>query len=115
MMGARETLLNPVVTLRRVMDFYDQQDIDLLCDLNDENGFVDLMLGSQTTHELRELVAYLDPLLADPSVSEQDFLDLLQRCRGGAFEDTAHQSVTKLAARAHDFIDGKVYRPTRSD
>lgn len=114
-MGTRERLQNPVVTLARVMDFYNEQDVDLLYDEGDENGFVDLALGSQSPEELGELVTYLDPLLADPAVSEQDFVDLLERCRGGAFEGTARKTLAKLASRAHDFIDGRVYRPTRSD
>ena len=114
-MDSRQALLNPVVTLRRVMDFYDLEDLDLLCDPADENGFVDLMLEGQSADELRELVEYVEPLLADDSVSEQDLLDLLERCRGGAFHGTARESLSKLATRAHDFIGGKVYRPTRSD
>jgi hypothetical protein len=114
-MSAREALLHPVVTLRRVMDFYDGQDNDLLFDEDDENGLIDLMLESQTADELKELVEYLDPLLADDRVSEQDLLDLLERCHGAPFDGTARESLSHLATRAHDFIDGKVYRPTRSD
>lgn len=114
-MAAREALQSPVGTLRRVMDFYDSQDADLFFDEDDDNGLVDLMLEGQTTEELKELFEYLDPLLADDGVSEQDLLDLLERCGGGAFEDTARESLAKLVARAHEFIDGKIYRPTRSD
>ncbi len=108
-MDTREALLNPVITLRRVMDFYDYQDAE-----NDDD-LIDKMIASQRPEELRELVQYLDPLLADASVSERDLLALLERCGGGAFVGNARESVTRLSAHAHDDLEGKVYRPTRSD
>ena len=115
MMDVREAIENPVATLRRVMEVLDEQDIDLLYDEGDENGLVDLMLRNQSSYELRELVGYLDPLLGDTTVSEQDLSDLLERCGGGMIEHTARESLAKLASRAHEVIDGKIYRPTRGD
>lgn len=108
-MGVRETLLAPVVTLRRVMDFYDYQDAESGDDL------IDMMVESQRPDELRELIDYLDPLLADGSIAEQDLLALLELCSGGAFAGDARESLHKLLAAARDELAGKNYRPTRSD
>ena len=109
-MSMRETLLSPVVTLRRVMDFYDAQDAD------DVDDLIDMMVASQHPDELRELVEYVDPLLADASITEQDLLALLERAGGGAFFDEgARASLVRLSAAAHDELAGKTYRPTRSD
>jgi hypothetical protein len=41
MMGSRELLANPPVTLRRVMDHLEDQDLDLSCDLQSEFELVD--------------------------------------------------------------------------
>ncbi len=108
-MGAREALLTPVITLRRVMDFYDHQDTET------DDDLIDMMVASQRPDELLELVEYLDPLLADTSIAEQDLVALLERCGGGAFAGDARESLVKLSAAARDELAGKVYRPTRSE
>lgn len=114
-MDTAELLASPPVTLRRVMDDLDDQDLDLICDLESEFGLVDLMLGGQEPEYLRELTTYLGPLLCASSATEEEFADLIARCGGYVFEGTARASLEKLYNRARDFIDGKVYRPTRSD
>jgi hypothetical protein len=107
--GVRERLLNPVITLKRVMDFYDDQDFE------SDDDLIDRMVASQRPEELRELVEYLDPLLADASVTEPELLTLLERAGGGAFAGCARESLARLSAAAHDELSGKVYRPTRGD
>jgi hypothetical protein len=105
-MGGAEWLANPPVTLRRVMDHLrDDQDLDLLCDLESEFGLVDLMLEGQEVEYLRELAAYLGPLLASPSITEESLADLIVSCKGYVFEETARSSLEKLYTRTRDRID----------
>jgi hypothetical protein len=100
-----DLLANPPITLRRVMDHLeDNQDLDLICDLESEFGLVDLMLEGQEPEYLRELAEYLGPLLHSPTVSEEELADLIVRCRGYVFEDTARASLQKLFNRARDHI-----------
>ena len=101
-MGGADLLANPPITLRRVMDhLHDDQDLDLSCDLESEFGLVDLMLEDQEPQYLRELAEYLAPLLNAPEVSEDDLADLIARCRGYVFEDTA-RATCKNSISAHE-------------
>jgi hypothetical protein len=104
-MDAAALLANPPVTLRRVMDYLeDDQDLDLSCDLDSEFGLVDLMLQGQEPKYLRELCEYLGPLLHAPNVSEAELADVIIRCRGYVFAATARESLQKLHDRARDHI-----------
>lgn len=103
-MARADLLANPPVTLRRVMDCFADQDLDLSCDLQSEFGLVDLMLDGQEPEHLRELTEYLGPLLHCPDVSENDLAALIVRCKGEVFESTARASLQKLYDRARDHI-----------
>lgn len=111
-MNGAELLANPPITLRRVMDHLDgAQDLDLSCDLASEFGLVDMMLEGQKPEYLRELTEYLGPLLHSPTVTEEDLVDLIARCRGELFEETARASLRKLHDRARDHIAASYRQP----
>lgn len=97
-------LENPPVTLLLVMEQSRFEDADLMCDLGSEFGFVDFMLEGQEVGWLRELCDYLGSLLASPDVTEEQFADLIVRCRGDIFEASARDSLLKLYNRARDHI-----------
>ena len=105
-MDSPALLASPPITLRRVMDWLENdQDLDLMCDLESEFGLVDLMLEGQEVEHLRELAEYLGPLLNRQDITEQQLAELIARCRGYAFEATARESLQKLYNRARTHID----------